>query len=149
MKQRKVVVNSGAVIVKDSKILLVQEANDPFRGKWNFPLGQIENNERVKETVIREVKEETGYDIELTHFLGVYQTLSESGVNVIVIMFRGKVVSGKLTFDKKELLKSKWFFLDEFERLPDSQLCYSEMRNVVNRALKNPRSLDGYKEFCS
>ena len=45
MEKRKKIINAGAVIVKDDKILLVQEAEKPFRGKWNFPIGKIEDKE--------------------------------------------------------------------------------------------------------
>jgi ADP-ribose pyrophosphatase YjhB (NUDIX family) len=60
MEKGKIVINTGAVIVKDDKILLVQEAEEPFRGKWNFPLGKIEYGEKVMGTIIREAGEETG-----------------------------------------------------------------------------------------
>ncbi len=147
MKKRELILNAGAVIIENNKILLVQEAEQPFRGKWNFPLGKIEYGERVMGTTIREAKEETGYDVELTHFLGVYQSLSTPGLNVIIIMFRAKPIRGKLDFDKEELLQSKWFSPGEFDELSDEQLFHPEMRNVVKRAFENPQPLSNYVEF--
>lgn len=147
MGKRKVIINCGAVIVKNNKILLVQEAEEPFRGKWNFPLGKIEYGEKIMGTIIRETKEETGYDVELTHFLGVYQSFSTPGLNTIIVMFRAKPIGGKLSFDKKESLQSKWFSLEEFNKLSDEELFDPEMRNVVDRALKSPRPLDNIVNF--
>lgn len=147
MRKREIIINSGAVIVKDDKVLLVQEAKEPFRGKWNFPLGKIEYGEKIMATIIRESREETGYDVELTDCLGIYQTLSTPGLNVIIVMFKAKPIGGKLGFDKKELLKSKWFSLEEFKKLSDEELFHPEMRNVVDRAFNDPRPLDSYVDF--
>ncbi|GAI92674.1 unnamed protein product, partial [marine sediment metagenome] len=80
-------------------------------------------------------------------FLGVYQSLSTPGLNVIIIMFKAKPISGKLDFDKKELLKSKWFSLEEFKNLSDEELFHPEMRNVVDRVFNDPRPLDSYVDF--
>ena len=50
----------GAVILKKGKILLEKRGNDPGKGKWSIPGGLVELGESVKQTVVREVKEETG-----------------------------------------------------------------------------------------
>ena len=49
----------GAIIIKEGKVLLLQEVE----GHWSFPKGHVENNETEIETVVREVKEETNLDI--------------------------------------------------------------------------------------
>jgi len=146
-KEKRIIINTGAVIIENNRILLVQEAEEPFRGKWNFPLGKIEKDETVIAAVLREVKEETGYDVKLTSFLGVYQNLSSPELNVIIIMFGATPVGGKLDHDKKELLQSKWFSLQEFNSFSNKDLFHPEMRNVVNRALKDSRPLDTYIHF--
>lgn len=51
---------AGVVIIKDKKILLVQE-----NGKWGLPKGGHESGEAIYETAKREAKEETGLDIEI------------------------------------------------------------------------------------
>lgn len=50
----------GGLIEKDNKFLLVQEAKENCKGKWNIPAGHIEVNESVIDCLKREVKEETG-----------------------------------------------------------------------------------------
>jgi ADP-ribose pyrophosphatase YjhB (NUDIX family) len=140
------IINTGAVVLKDSKVLLVQEAEEPFRGKWNFPLGKLEH-ETILEGVVREVKEETGYEIKLTGFLGVYQNIPADNLNVVIVMFSAEPVSGELKFDPNEHLQARWFQLEEFEKLPDSEVFHPEMKNVVKRALKDKRGLDNYTHF--
>ena len=55
----------GAVIVQDGRVLLVQRGRDPMKGQWTLPGGVLEVGESLVEGVIREVREETGLDVEV------------------------------------------------------------------------------------
>jgi len=55
----------GGIIKKDNKILLVQEANESCYGMWNIPAGKLEKNEFLKDGALREIKEETGLDVDM------------------------------------------------------------------------------------
>jgi len=114
----------GAIIEKDGKILLVKEAKLPAYGLWNTPAGHIEKGEGPLEGAKREVKEETGFDIEITGLLGVYVGKSMIHPNRVVakIVFRGSVADGKLQFNKNEILDSKWFTPHEILSMKDSEL---------------------------
>jgi ADP-ribose pyrophosphatase YjhB (NUDIX family) len=57
-------VGVGAVIVHDGRILLVQRATEPALGRWSIPGGLIEVGEMLTEAVAREVREETGLEVE-------------------------------------------------------------------------------------
>lgn len=45
------------------KILLIQRLNEPFKNKWALPGGFVDMNETVEQCVVRELKEETGLQI--------------------------------------------------------------------------------------
>ena len=63
----------GALLVRDGKVLLVKEANKRSdSGKWSQPAGWIDVGEDVIAAVKREAKEETGYEFDPTHLLGIY-----------------------------------------------------------------------------
>ena len=64
---------SAATIVLNEKqeILLIK---GPRRG-WEMPGGQVEEGESLKGAAIRETKEESGIDIEITQFCGVFQNI--------------------------------------------------------------------------
>lgn len=57
-------VGVGGVVVQDNRVLLVQRGTEPLKGQWSIPGGLIDVGETLREAVIREVKEETGLDVE-------------------------------------------------------------------------------------
>lgn len=59
-------------ITDGRRVVLIQRANEPFKGQWVFPGGFVEYNERVEDAAIREAKEETSLDVKLVDILGVY-----------------------------------------------------------------------------
>jgi mutator protein MutT len=58
--------------VHRGRILLIQRAQEPNKGFWSFPGGRIELGETVLEAVAREVREETGVEIEPVEVFQVY-----------------------------------------------------------------------------
>lgn len=57
-------VGVGGVVVHEERVLLVQRGTEPLKGRWTIPGGLIDVGETLREAVIREVKEETGLDVE-------------------------------------------------------------------------------------
>lgn len=61
-----------AMIMKDNSLLFLRRKNSPANGEWWFPGDRIRKGEKFKETLFREVKEETGLDVDVIKFVGVY-----------------------------------------------------------------------------
>ena len=59
------------------KILLVKRRTLPFEGYWALPGGRVDPGETVEQTIVREVKEETGLDVAIVRKIGEYH---EQGV---------------------------------------------------------------------
>lgn len=89
---------SAATIVLNSKneLLLIK---GPRRG-WEMPGGQVEEGESLKEAAIRETKEESGIDIEVIKFCGIFQNVERSICNTL---FLGRVIGGKPTTSPESL----------------------------------------------
>jgi len=84
------------VIVKDDKLLMAQDVDTP--NKWTIPGGWCDVDLSPIETAIKEVKEETGYDIKVTRLLALMDrnkyTQSEI-YNVYTIVFVGEIIGGE------------------------------------------------------
>jgi len=92
---KKVVVTSDVIVEKGDKILLEIRGVEPFKGMFCLPGGKHEKNEKIEETAIREVKEETSLDVELTDILGVYSDVKrDPRFHSISVVFIAKVKSG-------------------------------------------------------
>ncbi|MDO4283557.1 MAG: NUDIX domain-containing protein [Clostridia bacterium] len=109
-----------AIIKKDNQCLMVQEAKESCYGKWNFPGGGLKAGENVIDAIKREVKEETGFDIELIGILAIQNLIDTK--NKFKIVFNANVISGEVSYDKSEILKVKWFSMSELENMDKSKL---------------------------
>ncbi|MDP8237540.1 MAG: NUDIX hydrolase N-terminal domain-containing protein [Candidatus Hatepunaea meridiana] len=65
-------VGVNAAIFDDKQRILLQKRTD--NGKWGLPSGWVEVGEKLLEAIVREVKEETGLDVEPTYLLNVYDS---------------------------------------------------------------------------
>lgn len=74
-KIRRPVPAVAAVIIRDGEILLVKRAYEPSKGKWSIPGGSVEWGEPLVEALKREVREETGLEIEVDGLAGVFDLI--------------------------------------------------------------------------
>ncbi len=61
----------GVVCLKGDLVLLIKRGTPPRLGQWSLPGGRIEWGEAVDAAALRELKEETGVEAELTGLLDV------------------------------------------------------------------------------
>jgi ADP-ribose pyrophosphatase YjhB (NUDIX family) len=69
------VVGVGAVIVRDGRALVVRRGHEPRKGEWSLPGGAVELGEPLEDAVRREMKEETGLDVEVGAILEVFDRI--------------------------------------------------------------------------
>ncbi len=106
-----------AVIEHNGKRLLIQQSrNKPNSGQWRHPGGKFESNETITEGLIREIKEETGLDIEIIHKKAINVSPSEYDAGNFGF-FNAKLVGGQLKIDKREVEDAGWFTINEIKKL--------------------------------
>lgn len=84
-------IGCGIVLAQGDKYVLVKEARREKTGLYNLPAGTPNIDEDLLQCVTREALEETGADVSVEHFVGIYQTVIASGSNVIFAVFAGSV----------------------------------------------------------
>ncbi len=105
-----------AVVIADARgILLQQRAIEPRKGLWTFPSGYVDRGEQVERAAEREVREELGLPIRLTHLLGVY---SEPGNAVLLIVYTGAIpASAAPVIQEAEITAIGYFAPDDLPPL--------------------------------
>lgn len=104
----------GCLIKKEDKYLLVQENQESARGLWNLPAGHVDKDESFEEAVIREVKEETGFDVKLIAHIALYH---ESASKSIKHVYSAEITAGKLSAQEGEILSVAWLTYEEIQAI--------------------------------
>ncbi|MCL2228255.1 MAG: NUDIX hydrolase [Firmicutes bacterium] len=128
----------NVVIEKEGKVLMVQENWGKFVGVWNFPAGRLDENEGVFAAAIREAKEETGYDVELTGVLDI-QNCVYPDRHVIHIIFTAKIIGGEIKFDPKEIMDVKFIEIKKLLGMGDKELRSSICRKATIQRLADKK----------
>jgi len=94
-------VGVGAIIIEESRVLLVKRAHPPLQAAWSIPGGVLEVGELVREAAIREAREETGLTVEPGELLGVYDRVVRDAdkrvqYHYVLIDFLCRRVAGEL-----------------------------------------------------
>ena len=120
----------GVICENAGRILMVQETRAAEGVVFNQPVGKLEPHEDIFEGTCREVKEETGLDVELTDFLGAYTWLLSNGNTSIRFCFIARVACGELRRETRtddEIVEPMWLSREELKQLE------TQFRNPVTK----------------
>lgn len=137
------VVGVGVVILAAGKVLLVRRGKPPREGQWSLPGGAQKLGETVFEAGAREVREETGLDVEVLGLVDVVDTIrnDESGriryhytlVDVFAVARAGTLRAGGDAAD------AAWFDVADVPRLG----LWSETERIIALAVEMHEALGG------
>ena len=91
------IVSAATIVVNEQNELLL--IRGPQRG-WEMPGGQVEEGESLEEAAIRETKEESGIDVEIIKFCGIYQNVENCICNSL---FLARPIGGTLATSSESL----------------------------------------------
>ena len=96
MKRYSQTVLTNMCMVCDGDYILVEDKqHGSYRGV-TFPGGHIEAGESLVDSMIREVREETGVVIENPRLCGIYDWMTEENVRYLVLIYKATTFTGKL-----------------------------------------------------
>lgn len=120
------IVAALALILRGGKILMSLR-NDPHRPQyhrtWEFPGGGVDAGETISQSLIRECREEVGYEVEIIRrldYIGENCQVSAAGraVQVFLLLHICRVSSGDGRHSDLEVLETRWFELDDALNYP-------------------------------
>jgi 8-oxo-dGTP pyrophosphatase MutT (NUDIX family) len=131
---------AGGVVVRGSgDSLEVVVAGRESDRTWVFPKGTPDRGESIEETALREVREETGLEVEIVAPIGVIDywfAVPGERVHKFVHFFLMRANGGDVSKHDHEYDHVRWVSIDEARRL----LSYDTYREILDRALEVARA---------
>jgi 8-oxo-dGTP pyrophosphatase MutT (NUDIX family) len=122
-------VSAGGVVLRKERMVLLARRNE----NWQFPKGQVEKGEKIEETAVREVREETGIEARIVKPLGrINYWYYREGRRIYktVHFFLMEAVRENMEQRDNEMDEVHWFNLEDAIR----KISYRNERDILERA---------------
>lgn len=107
-RKTKVELTNMCLIYDEKKVLVQEKTGTKYEGGLVFPGGHVEEGESLRDSVIREIREETGLVIKNPQPCGFKDWILEDGTRYIVLLYKTDQFEGEL----KNSREGKVFWLD-------------------------------------
>ena len=131
---------AGVVINSEGKWLVVKKTYSGLKGIWSLPAGFVNFGETADEAVVREVKEETGIDCEVTGLIGLRTGVIRQDISDNMAIFYGhpKDEHQSITIQEQEISDVKWLTVEELVNGGGASVM---LREMASHELKNHQLL--------
>ena len=104
-------VGVGGVVIHRGRVLLIRRGGEPLKGEWSIPGGLVELGEELAEGARRELKEETGLDVEPLEVLEVFDRIFRERGRVryhfVIVDFACRFKRGRVR-PGSDVLEARW-----------------------------------------
>lgn len=126
---------SALVADELGRILLARRAHEPARGRWDTPGGFLDEAEEPEAALRRELREETGVEIEIGEFVGIYPDTygeEDEAPYVLNLVWEVRIASGELE-PADDVSELRWFSPPALP--PDEELAFPWIAALFRRRL--------------
>jgi 8-oxo-dGTP diphosphatase len=116
-------------VIDDGRVLLTKREDFEV---WCLPGGSVEEGESLAAAGIREAREETGLDVQLTRLVGVYSRLGGGLPDVHAVLYTANPVGGELRMQAGETVAVAFFPFDDLPR----EMLFGHQRRISD-AIRN------------
>jgi 8-oxo-dGTP diphosphatase len=115
----------SAAIFRDGRVLIVRRAQPPAQGLYTLPGGGVELGETLADAVIREIREETGLEIEPLALAGYRQVIARDDAgrierHFVILPFAARWIAGEVSLNE-ELAEARWLKPSELSGLETTE----------------------------
>ncbi len=138
-KEMRFLVSNGAVIKEEEKELLLvrrkSEGDEKLHGRWELPGGRIDFGENPEETAVREVNEETGYEVSNPElFRDVFSYLLEyekKRIHVLITVYLCRLEGGEKDLSDQKISDIGWFTDEELKKIDTIPPAEDVAKNIL------------------
>lgn len=135
-RKTKVELTNMCLVYDEKKVLVQEKTGTKYEGGLVFPGGHVEEGESLRDSVTREIREETGLVIKNPQPCGFKDWILEDGTRYIVLLYKTDQFEGEL----KNSREGKVFWLDRND-ISSANLIWN-MRELLEKF-----ETDQYSEF--
>ena len=117
MEEPKPRITSAVIVEHEGKVLLGRRNKTNCEGMWVIPGGGVDWGEKIKDAAIREIKEETGMDVEIVKQLGHQEVINTPGNYHAIVFFHLAKSNDPTIKASDDLSEAKFFTLNEIKEL--------------------------------
>lgn len=125
----KVILANMCMVYKDDYVLVQLRKKKDWPG-LTFPGGHVENDETLEESVIREIKEETGLALNSVHFCGIKERKWESDSRYLGFLYKSNDFKGEIHSSKEG--EVFWIKKEDIKNYPLSQ-DFEELFDIIDK----------------
>lgn len=111
----------ATVIERAGRFLMVEERHGQGATLFTQPAGHLEPGETIHDGALREVREETAWEAEVTHYLGLYVFQAADGKTFHSHGFSAQAIHRLDSPLDPAIIAAHWLTLEEVERLDQQQ----------------------------
>ena len=123
------VIGVGVIVFRGDDVLLIQRGKEPNTHAWSIPGGRQRLGEKVRETAVREIREETGIEIEMLGLVDVIDFIDDPQFHYTLIDYAAHWQAGDIR-PGSDALDARWVPMEEL----DQYELWSETRRVIDAA---------------
>jgi len=134
---RRPIVGVGGIVIRRGRVLLIRRGSEPLKGQWSIPGGVIEVGEELAEAVRRELKEETGLDVEPLEIIKVFDRIVRTGRRVkyhfVIIDYICGIKGGKVK-PGSDVIDARWVNPRDLPRYHLTELALAVIKEAFTHA---------------
>ncbi len=104
-------VGVGGVVIHRNRVLLIRRGSEPLKGEWSIPGGLLELGEELAEAARRELREETGLEVEPLAIMETFDRIFREGRKVryhfVIVDYVCRLKRGRLR-PASDVLEARW-----------------------------------------